>query len=131
MKQSLAVTLIVLLFCSLSLTACGGNSTKPMPEWISDPGDGAVGSAKTHVKGRYFQEELAITRARERLAARYGVEIGSIQTIKERVSNDKMYVSSEKEIIQQVKNATVKAKVRKTYYDRAHDEIWVWMYPLK
>ena len=113
------------------ITACQSEAVKPVkPDWVSSPGQGAVGSSVTHVKGRHYQEELAIARARERLAARYGVEISSVQSIKETVANDKAYVTSVKQIEQAVKSQTVKAQVRETWYDAAHDEIWVWVYPV-
>ena len=119
---------IMLLIC---IAACSSQPEKAaMPEWISTPGQGAVGSSVTHVKGRHYQEELAIARARERLAARYGVEISSVQTINEKVVNDRAYVTSTKQIEQAVKSKTVKAQVRETWYDSAHDEIWVWVYPI-
>lgn len=112
------------------LAACNQKEIQSKPEWISDPADGAVGSSKTHVKGRHFQEELAIARARERLAARYGVDVSSVQTIQEKVINDKAYVRSDKEILQTVNFTTVKAHVRKVWHDREHDELWVWVYPV-
>ena len=119
--------LITLIF----IASCQSETVKPVkPGWISSPGRGAVGSSVTHVKGRHYQEELAIARARERLAARYGVEISSVQSIRERVANDKAYVTSVKQIEQAVKSQTVKARVRETWYDAAHDEIWVWVYPV-
>ena len=119
--------LIALIF----ITACQSEAVKPAkPDWIASPGQGAVGSSVTHVKGRHYQEELAIARARERLAARYGVEISSVQSIKEKVVNDKVYVTSVKQIEQAVKTKTVKAQVRETWHDSAHDEIWVWVYPV-
>jgi len=117
-----------MLIC-ISLLACAGK-TRARPSWIDNPGNGAVGSSTTHIKGRYYQEELAIARARERLAARYGVEISSIQTIRETVTNDNAYVHSQKEILQQVKNATVKARVRAKWRDVERDEIYVWVYPI-
>ncbi|MCW9014888.1 MAG: hypothetical protein OQL06_14040 [Gammaproteobacteria bacterium] len=113
----------------ITLNACD-NSIKPAPSWIHNPGDGAVGSATTHVRGRHYQEELAIGRARERLAARYGVAVNSIQTIRERIVNETAYVTSDKEIHQQIQNAVVKAHVRETWHDKGHDEIWVWVYPV-
>jgi hypothetical protein len=120
---------LIMLFL---IAACQSDTVKPAkPDWITSPGQGAVGSSVTHVKGRHYQEELAIARARERLAARYGVEISSVQTIKERVVNDKAYVTSIKQIEQAVKSQTVKAQVRETWYDAAHDVIWVWVYPVK
>jgi len=119
------------LIALVLITACQSEAVKPVkPDWISSPGQGAVGSSVTHVKGRHYQEELAIARARERLAARYGVEISSVQSIKERVANDKAYVTSVKQIEQAVKSQTVKAQLRETWYDAAHDEIWVWVYPV-
>ena len=91
--------------------SCNQKQVKDKPEWLTDPGDGAVGSCKTHVKGRHYQEELAIARARERLAARYGVEVSSVQTIKEKIINDKAYVRSDKEVLQTVNKTVVKAHV--------------------
>lgn len=120
----------IMLLCSCLLTACSNNTKPDMPTWINNPGDGAVGSSTTHVKGRYYQEELAIARARERLAARYGVEISSIQTINERVVNEHAYVTSNKDVLQQINNQTVKAHVRAIWHDKARDEIWAWVYPV-
>jgi hypothetical protein len=122
---------ILPLIALLSIAACQSEPVKPAkPEWINSPGQGAVGSSVTHVKGRHYQEELATARARERLAARYGVEISSVQTINERVANDKAYVTSVKQIEQAVKSQTVKAQVRETWYDGVRDEVWVWVYPI-
>ena len=121
---------LLILLCTSLLSACGGHNKKPdTPDWIDNPGDGAVGSSAMHVKGRHYQEELAIARARERLAARYGVEISSIQTIHEKVVNDRAYVTSDKQVLQEVNNQTVKDHVRAMWHDKSKDEIWVWVYP--
>ena len=67
------------LITLLLITACQSEMVRPeQPDWVHNPGQGAVGSSTTHVKGRHYQEELAIARARERLAARYGVEWSTI-----------------------------------------------------
>ena len=123
---------ILPIILTLLLTACGPEPVKPLvkPDWINNPEQGAVGSSTTHVKGRHYQEDLAISRARERLAARYGVEISSVQQITERVVNDKSYVTSNKQIDQAIKNKEVKAHVRATWHDTHHDELWVWVYPV-
>lgn len=123
--------ILPVLFAFL-ITACGSESVKPLakPDWINNPEQGAVGSSTTHVKGRHYQEDLAISRARERLAARYGVKISSVQKITERVVNDKSYVTSNKQIDQAIKNKEVKAHVRATWHDTQQDELWVWVYPV-
>ena len=119
---------LILLFL---VSACGSESVKPSrPDWINNPDQGAVGSSATHVKGRHYQEELAIARARERLAARYGVEVSSIQTIHEKIVNDHAYVTSDKQILQQIKNTTVKAHVREIWHNQDKDVLWVWVYPV-
>lgn len=126
MLRSLLASLLI-----LSLTACQQNRPDvERPGWINDPQDGAVGSAVTHVRGRHAQEELAITRARERLASRYGVEVSSVQAVTERVINDRAYVTSNKLIDQSIKKTEIKAHVRETWYDAAQDVVWVWVYPV-
>ena len=113
------------------LAACATTPKAPeKPEWIDEPGMGAVGFSGPHVRGRHYQEDLAIGRARERLAARYGVEVSSVQTIRERVVNDRAFVSSEKEINQRINKATVKARVRETWRNTTSGEVWVWVYPI-
>ena len=122
---------ILPLIALFSIAACQSQPAHlDRPAWINSPEQGAVGSSVTHVKGRHYQEELAIARARERLAARYGVEVSSVQTIRETVTNDRAYITSVKQIEQAVNSQTVKAQVRETWYDSAHDEIWVWVYPI-
>lgn len=124
------ISLIILLVAMTA--ACKSAPERPeAPAWIQNPEDGAVGSAVTHVKGRHHQEEMAIARARERLAARYGVNVSSVQAIQERVVNDRAYLTSDKVIRQEVKTQTVKAQVRETWYDPSKDEIWVWLYPVE
>lgn len=122
------------LFTLLVLMLIGCSQPRPqveLPAWINDPQDGAVGSAVTHVRGRHAQEELAITRARERLASRYGVEVSSVQAITEKVINDRAYVTSDKRIDQTMKRTEIKAHVRETFYDSIKDVVWVWVYPVE
>ena len=101
------------------------------PNWIDNPGKGTSASAVTHVMGKHQQEELAITRARERMAARYGVEVSSIHQTHEVILNDKMYVTSDKKIQQVIKSQTIKTRVREKWHNKVTDEVWVWLYPIQ
>lgn len=115
----------------LLASACAPDNVKPVPPaWIDNPEMGAVGTSTTHVKGRHYQEDLAISRAREKLAAHLGVNISMDQTITQKVSNDKAYVTSHKETGQSINNKEVKARVRATWHDTSQDQIWVWVYPV-
>ncbi len=120
---------IYMLLISLYISACGSQTVKP--SWINNPGKGTSASAVTHVMGKHQQEELAITRARERMAARYGVEVSSIHQTHEVVLNDKMYVTSDKKIQQVIKSQTIKTRVREKWHNEVTDEIWVWLYPIQ
>jgi len=117
----------IALFLS-SITACASQ-----PNWIDNPGKGTSASAVTHIMGKHQQEELAISRARERMAARYGIEISSIHQTHthEVVLDDKMYVTSDKKIQQIIKNKTIKTRVREKWHNKTTDEIWVWLYPMQ
>jgi hypothetical protein len=99
------------------------------PDWIDNPGIGTVGSASTHVRGSYAQEELAIARARSRLAARLGVEVNSVQQIRESVANEQSSVASQKETTQEITNKTVKAFTQARWYDKERDIIYVLVVP--
>lgn len=101
------------------------------PHWIDSPGLGVSASSTTHVKGRHYQEELAIARGRERLAARLGVDVESVHAIHEQVVNDQAYVTSDKEMNLVVKRKTVTARVREKWLDRNNDTLWVWVYPIQ
>lgn len=120
------ISITLLIF---SISACVTQTIQP--DWINNPGKGTSASAVTHVMGKHQQEELAISRARERMAARYGVNVSSIHQTHEVVTNDKMYVTSDKKIQQIIKNKTVRARVREKWYNKTTDEIWVWLYPIQ
>ena len=56
------------------------NDNSARPAWIDNPGNGVSASAGIHVRGKTAQEELAILRAREEFAKRFGVKIEAAQT---------------------------------------------------
>ena len=112
------------------LTACAQQpSNNGVPNWLSNPGNGVVASCGFHIGGHYQQQECAVQRGRERLAAEQGVEVSSVAMIKERVINGHESVVMNKETTSNVTNKTVKARVRDSYYDAQRDEYYVWVVP--
>ena len=121
---------IILPLLLLLLSGCAAEKKENIrPDWINNPGSGVASSAMTHVRGRYHQEQLALTRAKEQLAARFGVEISSVHTVEDVVKNDQRYVESDKRIIQNLEPTTVKAQLRAKWHNYDTDELWVWVYP--
>lgn len=125
--QKIKLSSVVLLF--LSSIACVSQPVQP--NWVDNPGKGTSASAVTHIMGKHQQEELAITRARERMAARYGVEVSSIHQTHEVILNEKMYVTSDKKIQQVIKSQTIKTRVREKWHNKVTDEMWIWLYPIQ
>lgn len=121
----------VLMYMLMLGTLLGCQTLPNRPSWIESPQEGAVGSSTTHVKGRHYQEALAISRARERLAARYGVDVSSVQTINEQVRQGRGSVTSDKITTQVIRNNVVKTHVREIWHDKASDTLWVWVYPIE
>lgn len=126
MKNTVLVT--AFLTTVLLQYGCAGVQVQDgAPEWIMNPGNGVVASCGFNIKGRYAQEQCALMRARERLAAQQGVEISSVSYLSERVRNDASSVSLNKETLEKVSGIMVKARVRDTWYDAQRDEYYVWM----
>ncbi len=125
--RSLAVAGLALLL-QAGLAGCAVNpSAGQAPGWIMNPGKGVVASCGFNIKGRYAQEQCALMRARERLAAEQGVKISSVSHLSESVRNDASNVRFNKEILEQVNGKDVKARVIDTWYDAQRDEFYVWM----
>ena len=123
---ALALVMSLVAGCASGPAPVAGS---PRPAWIDDPGDGAVGSSTTHVKGRHYQQELAIERAREKLAARLGVTVSSVQTVEEKVANSSASVVAKRNTVSIIENKTVRARVKETWYDSARDTFWVLVVP--
>jgi hypothetical protein len=99
------------------------------PAWIDNPGNGVSASAGEHVRGKVAQEQLAILRAREEYAKRFGVNIRSAQTVSTMVANGRastVGVQTAREDSQQV---DVKAVVKAKWRDPDSDVLWVWLVP--
>ena len=135
------IILIVCCLVSLALTAC--TSVSPVfnarpdasaqpdpnarPAWIDNPGNGVSASAATHVKGR--AEELAISRAREEFAKRFGVSIQSVQNYSTMVANDRASTVGSTAAHIETDQTGIKAMVKAKWLDRDSDVLWVLLVP--
>jgi hypothetical protein len=126
MKNFLSVVLLL----SLPLFSLAG-CAQARPEWIDNPGKGAVGSSPMHVFGKQAQEELAITRARIRLAARLGVVINSVQQIKETVTNDQGSVTSERKTTEEISQEAIRSVIQNIWHDLERDIIYALVIPIE
>jgi hypothetical protein len=99
------------------------------PAWVDNPGEGVSASAGVHVRGRVAQEALALTRAREELAKRQGVTINSRSSTAQRVENDRMSSTSNKQIQETVSAVEVKAVVKAKWLEPGSQILWVWLIP--
>jgi cell division protein FtsL len=100
------------------------------PNWIDNPGNGVVGSSVTHVKGRHHQEQLAISRARQQLAARQGVEVEYVQMSTETVTNETASSKVKRVGTEEVVGKTVKAKVAQKWLHPVTREVFVLVVPV-
>lgn len=117
-----------LLLAILLLAGCAQKSiNNDVPTWLYGSEIGVVASCGFNIRGHYQQQECAVQRARERLAAQQGVTVSSVSVLSERVVNDSSAVNMSKDIVTEVKNQTVKARIKEHYYDVQRDEYYVWM----
>ena len=116
---------------TIFLSACASNSSvaDARPAWIDNPGNGVSSSAAFHVRGRVAQEELAIQRAREEYAKRFGVSIESIQTVSTTVANDRLSTVGSKDTHEETRQSDIKAMVKAKWRDPGSDVLWVWLVP--
>jgi hypothetical protein len=123
------LTMLLVAGC-LAMSGC---ATPPpvasRPSWIDNPGNGVSASAGVHVKGRVAQEELAIARAREEYAKRYGVKVQSVQTYATSVANDRSSTVGQKLTQEETIQEDVKARVKEKWRDPDSDVLWVWVVP--
>ncbi len=121
--------LVFIAACATRHPGADGLAQPPRPAWIENPGDGVSSSAAFHVRGKQAQEELAISRAREEFAKRYGVTISSDHDIAQTTVNDRMSSVSEKAIREEVRDREVKAQVKEKWLDPVTGALWVWLVP--
>ncbi len=121
------------------LSACGSvgphrhaqDQGTEKPVWINNPGEGVSASAGFHVRGAQAQEELAVTRARDEYAKRYGVKVSSESATSQVVTGDRMSSVSTKDIHEEVDHKEGKATVKAKWRDPDTDVLWIWLVPAK
>lgn len=131
--------ILLMLFGITLLSACssfgpnnqGDDEAKNRPAWINDPGDGVSASAGFHVRGGQAQEELAITRARDEFAKRYGVVVSSEHATSQLVVGERVSSVSAKDIHEEVNQKEVKATVRAKWKEPDTGVLWIWLVPAK
>lgn len=114
------------------LSACATNVREPVnerPAWIDNPGNGVSASAGMHVRGRAAQEALAILRAREEYAKRFGVSIRSAQTLSTTVAGGRASTVGSQLAQEESRQDGVKAVVKAKWRDPHDDVLWVWLVP--
>jgi hypothetical protein len=128
--SSLAIAMSLLSACGhLGVDQNGRMDSRNRPAWINDPGEGVSASAGFHVRGEQAQEELAITRARDEYAKRYGVVVSSEHSTSQYVVGERASSVSEKEIREEVNQIEVKASVRAKWKDPDSGMLWIWLVP--
>lgn len=123
---------LLAMLALLVLSACVANvqqAANARPAWIDNPGNGVSASAGMHVRGDAAQEELAILRAREEYAKRFGVTIQSSQVVSTAVANDRSSTVGAQVAHEDSRQVDIKAVVKAKWRDPDSDELWVWLVP--
>lgn len=126
LKKMVFMAWVVL--CSACATHAS-NAEGGRPAWIDNPGNGVSASAGMHVRGKAAQEELAILRAREEYAKRFGVSINSTQTVATSVANGRANTVGAQVTQENTQQSEVRAVVKAKWHDPATDVLWVWLVP--
>jgi hypothetical protein len=116
----------------LLLSACATSvreAASERPAWIDNPGNGVSASAGMHVRGRAAQEALAILRAREEFAKRFGVSIRSAQMLSTTVAGGRASTVGSQLAQEETRQDEVKAVVKAKWRDPRDDVLWVWLVP--
>lgn len=121
------------LLCCFFLAACNTvgsvNDNSVRPAWIDHPGNGVSASAGMHVRGKAAQEELAILRAREEYAKRFGVKIEASQTMSTTVAGGRSNTVGAQVSHEELRQVDVRAEVKAKWRDPNSDVLWVWLVP--
>lgn len=126
-------TVLPALLCCFLAAACNTvdsvSDHSARPAWIDNPGSGVSASAGIHVRGKTAQEELAILRAREEFAKRFGVKIEAAQTMTTTVAGGRSNTVGAQVSREELKQVEVKAEVKAKWRDPNSDVLWIWLVP--
>lgn len=127
------VSLLALLGSALWQTGCAlvprapASAESARPAWIERPGDGVSASAGFHARGEFAQEELAIARAREELAKRYGISVSSELVMVQTATANSVSTTADKTSRESMSGNIVRATVKEKWRDPATGALWVWV----
>lgn len=116
------------VLCCCFLASCSSVNVG-RPGWIDNPEGGVSAAAGMHIRGKVAQEELAVFRAREEYAKRFGVKIAAAQTMATSVSNSQTSTVSTQIALEELNQNNVKAEVKAKWRDPSSDELWIWLVP--
>jgi hypothetical protein len=128
-KRILYALMAVQVALLLSACASASHVSNARPDWIDNPGNGVSASAGMHVRGGAAQEELAILRAREEYAKRFGVSIQSVQSFSTTVANDRANTVGSHAALEDTRHDNIKAIVKEKWRDPDSDVLWIWLVP--
>lgn len=120
------------MLVSLALSGCLVSSSPKesgRPAWIDNPGNGVSASAGFHVRGKVAQEEMAILRARQEYAKRFGVTIQAEQSTSTSVANGRANTVGSGVVHEGTNQADVRGMVKEKWRDVDNDVLWVWLVP--
>lgn len=124
---------LLAMLCCTFFTACSTTGSVPdnsiRPSWIDNPGNGVSASAGMHIRGKVAQEELAIFRAREEYARRFGVKIESAQTMSTTVASGRSSTVGTGVSREELRQVDIKAEVKAKWRDPNSDVLWIWLVP--
>lgn len=120
------------MLVSLALSGCLVSSSPKesgRPAWIDNPGNGVSASAGFHVRGKVAQEEMAILRARQEYAKRFGVTIQAEQSTSTSVANGRANTVGSGVVHEGTNQTDVRGMVKEKWRDVDNDVLWVWLVP--
>lgn len=130
MKALPLLRLVVAIAAGGWLAGCAsGPAPNLRPHWIDNPGHGVSASAGMHVRGKVAQEELAIHRAREEYAKRFGVSIAADLNTVQSVVDGRASTAVQKTTQEATRQSNVRALVKAKWHDVVADVMWVWLVP--